>query len=514
MKREEQTVSLRHRVKASPAQGMVDAYFAPAVEAGIKYTFDHEMHIHLAHALMLERQGIVKSADVSRIIRALLDLQQAGPAVLGIDYRQEDMYSYVESFIVKQLGPEVGGRLHTARSRNDLHTTSWRLALRERLLDLLDDLNQLRATELRLAEEHAETVMPGYTHTQHAQPITYGYYLLSAAEMLGRDFTRVKGAFDHCNCCPLGAGALSTTGFPIDRDLTRDWLGFPALVEIAYDGVSCRDDVHEAAASLAVLMTGLSRLATDLQTWNTMEYGLLELADEYSSVSSIMPQKKNPQALEHIRGAAAAVTGALTTVLACSKNTAIADVNDGVSAINVPVLVATDHTRLALRVMDGVLRTATVRPERMRHLAEIGFGTATELADVIVRETGLSFRMAHNIVGEVVRETIASKRTALAITPADLDQVAESLFGRPLGIKPEIIRQALDPMENVRLRTVTGGPAPAVVRDMVSRRRGQLERDCAGIAASRASIADATKRLLEAAQRVAKATSHAASDPA
>ncbi len=507
MEREQPSVSLRHRVKAPPGQDMVDAYFAPAVEAGIKYAFQHEMHIHLAHALMLERQGIVKRGDVSRILRTLLDLQEAGPAALDIDYQQEDLYSYVESFIVKQLGHDVGGRLHTARSRNDLHTTSWRLALRERLLGLLDSLNQLRATELRLADEHAETVMPGYTHTQHAQPITYGYYLLSAAELLGRDFTRVKGALDHCNGCPLGAGALTTTGFPIDRDLVRDWLGFPALVEIAYDGVSSRDDVHEAAASLAVLMTGVSRLATDLQTWNTMEFGMLELADEYSSVSSIMPQKKNPQALEHVKGVAAAVTGALTTVLACSKNTAIADVHDGVSAINVPVLVATDHTRLALRVMDGVLRTATVRPEKMRHLAEVGFGSATELADVIVRETGLSFRMAHNIVGEVVRETIASKRTALAITPADLDRVGESLFSRRLGIDAEILRKALDPMENIQLRTATGGPAPAVVRDMVRRRQGQLEHDRAGIAALRARIVDATNRLLDEAHRVADATS-------
>jgi len=506
MEKEQQSVSFRHRVKAPPTQDMVDAYFAPAVEAGIRYAFEQEMYVHLAHALMLGRQGIVKIADVSRILRTLLDLQQAGPAVLDIDYRQEDMYSYVESFLIKKLGSEVGGRLHTARSRNDLHTTSWRLALRERLLDLLDDLNQLRATELRLAEEHAETVMPGYTHTQHAQPITYGYYLLSAAELLGRDFPRVKGALDHCNCCPLGAGALTTTGFPIDRDLTRDWLGFPALVEIAYDGVSCRDDVPEAAASLAVLMTGVSRLATDLQAWNTMEYGLLELADEYSSVSSIMPQKKNPQALEHVKGVAAFVMGALTTVLACSKNTALADVNDGVSAVNVPVLMATDRSRLALRVMDGVLRTATVRPEKMRHLAEIGFGTATELADVIVRETGLSFRMAHNIVGEVVRETLESKRTALAITSADLDRAGENLFGRPLGIDAEIIRKALDPMENVRLRTVTGGPAPAIVRDMVSRRQGQLERDRSGTAALRARIVDATTRLLDEAQRVANAT--------
>lgn len=503
MSQDEKSVSLRERVKVPPAPALVDSYFAPAVAAGIQYQFEPEMLIHLAHALMLERQGIVRREDVRRIIGVLLALREAGPDALAIDYRQEDLYSYVEAHIVRALGREVGGRLHTARSRNDLHTTSWRLALRARLLDLLDELNRLRATTLALADAHAGTVMPGYTHTQHAQPISLGYYSLTVADLLARDHTRLTQALEHCNCCPLGAGALTTTGFPIDREYVRDLLGFPQLLEVAYDGVSCRDDAHEAVAALAVLMTGTSRLATDLQTWNTLEYGMVELADEYSSVSSIMPQKKNPQAMEHIKALAAHVTGALVTALACSKNTALADVNDGVSALNVPVLEAVDKTRHALRIMDGVLTTLKVRPERMRHLAEIGFGTATELADVIVRETGLSFRMAHNIVGTVVRETLEAGETALAVTSERIDRAARQLFGRTLGIEPEIIRRSLDPMENLKLRTITGGPAPQAVRAMQQARRARLALDEQSVAEVRARAADATRRLLVLARAAA-----------
>lgn len=495
MKTQDPAVSLRERVKSPPAKALVDAYFAPSVAAGIRYQFEPEMRIHLAHAVMLERQRIVAKPDIVRILRVLLDLRSSGPASLGIDYRQEDLYSYVESHIVRTLGPEVGGRLHTARSRNDLHTTSWRLALRTHLVELLQALNALRRTTLELALRHAETVMPGYTHTQHAQPVSLGYYLLTAAEVLGRDCTRLLGALERCDCCPLGAGALTTTGFPIDRQFVADLLGFRELLEIAYDGVSCRDDAHEAVAAATLMMTGLSRLATDLKSWNTMEYGMIELADEYSAVSSIMPQKKNPQALEHIKGAAAKVTGALTTALACSKNTALADVNDGVTALNVPVIEAMHDSRSCLVIMQGVLDTMTVRPARMRHLAEIGFGTATELSDVIVRETGLSFRMAHNIVGKVVREVIEAGRTALDIDADALESASQSLFGRALGISNEVVRNALDPMENIRLRTIVGGPAPVRMQEMVARRATALELDDGTVRATVDRTARADERL-------------------
>ena len=249
-------------------------------------------------------------------------------------------------------------------------------------------------------------------------------------------------------------------------------------------------------------MTNLTRLGTDLLAWNTLEYGFIELADEYSSVSSIMPQKKNPQAIEYLRAAAAHCTGALTTVLACVKNTSLADVNDGVTAPNAPTLDSIERCAQALRVVDGVLQTMTVRPQAMRRAAEVGFGSATELADVIVRETGLSFRMAHNIVGRVVRETISAGRTAMEITAADVDEAAMALFGRTLSLRPEAIRGALDPEQNLRERTVTGGPAPDMVRAMIDRREAALAADGSGLAAVAARWDAGTAELLAEVERL------------
>lgn len=493
-------VQLRERVKAPPAQALVDAYYAPAVANSIKYVFSPEMRVHLAHALMLAETGIVGRADIARILPVLLDLRAKGAGVLAIDYSQEDLYSYVERHVVKALGPDVGGRFHTGRSRNDLNVTSWRLALRDRLLALLGDLGRLQSTMLDLADRYKTAVMPGYTHTQHAQPISLGYYLLAAGDVLARDYTRLAGALAHCNLSPLGAGALTTTGFPIDREGVARRLGFGGLVEIAYDAASSRDDVHETAAALAILMTGLSRLAADLQSWNTAEFGFIELADQFSSVSSIMPQKKNPQALEYAKAAAAHVTGALTVVLAASKNTSFSDVNDGVSSINVPVLEAVDKTRFALAVMAGVLETMTVHPEVMAKAAADGFGTATELADVVVRESGLSFRMAHNIVGRVVREAIEAGRTAPEITSADLDRAAETLFQRSLGIPADAVRRALDPAANLATRTVVGGPAAGEIDRLMGVRRRALAaaQEATNTVAARATAAEAA--LVQAAE--------------
>lgn len=499
-------VSLRERVKSPPAQAMVDSYFVPAVAAGIRYQFTGEMRVHLAHALMLLECGIVAKEDIAEIVRVLLDLETSGPQVLTIDYRQEDLYSYIERYIVEKLGPETGGRLHTGRSRNDLHTTSWRLSLRTRLLHLIDAVNVFRGTLLDMAEKHVDTVMPGYTHTQHAQPISLGYYLLSANDMVERDFRRLSGALGCCDRSPLGSGALATTGFPIDREMTARLLGFAGLVEIGYDGVSIRDDLQEAVGALAILMTGISRIATDLQTWNTMEFGFLELDDAYSSVSSIMPQKKNPQALEHVKAVAAMAIGTLNMVLAASKNTALADVNDGVTAGNAPAIEMIEKATRGVLVFEGALRTLTVKPEVMLRSAEIGFGTATELADIIVRETGMSFRMAHNVVGRVVREAIENGKTAMAITTADLDEASNALFGHALAIGEEIVRKALDPAENLKSRTVTGGPAPERMREMIGGRKATFGEDKTRIAGIRQRIADADSELDAAARKVAGET--------
>jgi argininosuccinate lyase len=327
--------------------------------------------------------------------------------------------------------------------------------------------------------------------------------------VLARDHLRLWGTLLHADLCPLGAGALTTTAWPLDRALTAELLGFAAPLEIAYDAVASRDDALEAASALAVLATFLSRLATDLQAWSTWEYGFLELADRHSAVSSIMPQKKNPVALEHIKAAAGMVGGALAAALACTKNTGFADVNDAVTAVNEPVLDAATRSRRILALLGEVLEGLTLNPARMAQAAAEGFGSATELADVIARETGLSFRMAHNIVALVVRRALEAGRSADRIRSADLDAAAEALFGRALGIPEAAVRQALDPAENIRARTLPGGPAPATMRAMLAARRAALAADHEAVAAAERRIAAARARSLTMARALgARALGH------
>ncbi|MDO9707430.1 argininosuccinate lyase [Paracraurococcus lichenis] len=472
-----EAANLRERVKEPPSALLVESYYRPAVARAQAQVFDHEMWAHCAHGLMLERQGIVARDAIAACLREVLEMAAEGPESVPVDHRSEDLYSYVERRIIQALGPDTGGRLHTGRSRNDLNATTWRMALRAHLIEVQRVLLALRGTLLRLAETHADTVMPGYTHAQHAQPVTFGYWLLSAADVLARDRARLSGALARADLCPLGAGALTTTAFPLDRDLAAELLGFAAPLEIAYDAVSSRDDALEAAAALAVLATFLSRLSTDLMAWSTWEYGFLELADRHCAVSSIMPQKKNPAALEHIRAAAGMVQGALAAALGCTKNTAFADVNDAVTAVNEPVLDAATRTRRILALMEEVFAGLTLHPGRMAQAAAEGFGTATELADVIVRESGLSFRMAHNIVAQVVREALEAGLSADRIRSADLDRAAAALLGRPLRIPEAAVAAALDPAANIRARTVRGGPAPTEMARMLAARRTDLDRD-------------------------------------
>jgi argininosuccinate lyase len=384
-----------------------------------------------------------------------------------------------------------------------LDVTKWRMTLRTAMLATLERLLDMRDAVLEGASRYADMVMPGYTHSQHAQPVTFGYYLLGFADVLARDFSRGFAALSRTNCSPLGAAALTTTSFPLDREWTAAALGFEGLVEVAYDAVSSRDDAHETAAAMAILMTGLSRLATDLQAWSTMEYGMVELGDQHSAVSSIMPQKKNPAALEHIKAEAAQITGYLVAALASSKNTAYGDVSDGVTGTADPSLDAVLRTGRVLRLFAEVLGALTLAPDRMRHLAAIGFGTATELADVIVSATGLSFRMAHNIVANVVTEAIEQGRTADTITAGELDAASTLLFGRTLGLDPAVVTAALDPAGNVRRRRVTGGPAPDTLAAMVAARVASLAVDRDALQRVGSFVRDARARVFAAARPVA-----------
>ena len=489
-------VNLRERLKKPPSAVFVDTYFSGKVSKDLKYNFDSEMEIHFAHGLMLAKQKIVSARDLKKILKLVLQIHTRGPDVLDIDFKLEGLYSYTERYIVSKLGPEVGGRLHTGRSRNDMHTTAWRMAMREEMLKILALLLKLRGTVLKLAKKHTKTVMPGFTHSQHAQPITLGYYLLTVADLFGRDFARLLGSLGHTDQCPLGAGALTTTAFPLDRNYVAKALGFAKPMEVAYDAVSNRDDALEATAALSILMTNISRLAFDLQAWNTFEYRFIETGDEHSSVSSIMPQKKNPAALEHIKAVAGMVSGAFTATSACVKNTSLSDVADGVTALNEPALEACSKTADILHLLEEVLGAITVNKDVMLKSAEIGFGSATELSDVIVRETGLSFRMAHNIVGTVVRNTVEKGGIATDIRSADLDDASNKLFGKPLGMSEQSLSGALDPAKNIEVREMLGGPGLNQMAAMIKGRMIQLRNDNSTVAATRRRVIKARDKLI------------------
>lgn len=500
-----EAVSMRERVKLPPSPTMIEAVWKPKIDKSLHQGFHNELWIHLVHAQMLAKQKIISQEHFAAISDALVKLSDSGPDALEIDFTIEDLYSYTERYLARMLGPDVGGRLHTGRSRNDLNVTTSRMVLRDMMLDVMASFGTLRDVVLDLAERHCEVVMPGYTHWQHAQPITLGYYFLSYHDVLGRDWQRCIAALRNTNKSPLGGGALAGTSHPIDRDFTARALAFDGLIESCYDAVSSRDDGHETAAALAMLMTGMSRLAVDLQTWSTLEYAFVELGDEHSSVSSIMPQKKNPICMEILKADVARVTGAITATLAASKNTTFAEISDGVSGVDEPAFEAAFITARNLKLMAEVLTKMTIFPERMLASARVGFGTATELADVIVTQAGLSFRMAHNIVATVVSKAIEEGRRADQITAADVSAASHALFGKPLELDEETLTGALDPQENVARRAITGGPAPKVVREMIARRRAGLRADLSEVSALAELVADKRASALEAARSLASA---------
>jgi argininosuccinate lyase len=488
-------VQLRERVREKPGEDLVRHFNAPKFDRQLREAFDPQMQIHFAHTLMLTRQGIVRPEDARAILGVLRDINAAGPSGLGRDPGLEDMYSHIERALIRRVGPDVGGRMHTGRSRNDLGVTTDRLVLRAQVLDLFERLLAFQRTLLELAEAHVETVMPGLTHSQHAQIITLGYYFAAFGDLIWRDLERLEAAYGRVNRNPLGAAALTTTGFPLDRQLTTGHLGFDGLVENGYDAIVARDDATETAAAVALLMTHISRLSEDLWMWSTLEFGYIELADRYCSVSSIMPQKKNPGVLEKVKGLSAHAIGDAMAAFASVKNVSFSECGDAQEGGNEPLADAIDATLATLEIYVGVLTTMSVRKERLRHLAEIGFSTMTELADVIVREKGMSFRMAHNIVGKTVQRAVDEGLSAMQVTTAMLDESARELFGHDLGLSEAALRRALDPWENVVVRKVTGGPAPDEMARMLGNARARLDAADARQRGRRASIAGARERL-------------------
>ncbi|WP_279482094.1 argininosuccinate lyase [Aureimonas sp. SK2] len=420
----------------------------------------------IAHAEMLGSQGIISPADAAEIRRGLETIRtEIDEGRFAFSKAREDIHMNVEARLAELIGP-AAGRLHTARSRNDQVAVDFRLFVKGAATDLDRALRALQEALLARAEEHAATVMPGFTHLQAAQPVTFGHHCLAYVEMAARDRGRVQDAIRRMDESPLGAAALAGTGFPIDRHRTAEALGFREPTRNSLDSVSDRDYALEFLAAASICATHLSRLAEEIVIWSTPQFDFVRLSDAFSTGSSIMPQKKNPDAAELVRAKTGRIAGSLVALLTIMKGLPLSYSKD-MQEDKEQVFDAVDSLALALAAMTGMVSDLQVNAAKMRAAAGAGFSTATDLADWLVRELGLPFREAHHVTGRVVA-LAEERRVALEDLPLSDLQGVEPRIG-------EEIYSVLSVDASVASRTSYGGTAPDGVRAQVRAWRERLD---------------------------------------
>ncbi|MGB9940173.1 argininosuccinate lyase [Methanosarcina sp.] len=489
--------NILRRGRLEAAQDEEILRYTSSMEAD-RWIFDADIAVDLAHTVMLKEQGIINREDCSKILSGLLKIREEGMEKLDFSY--EDIHISLESRLIDLVGEDVGGRMHSGRSRNDEVATCIRLALREELTGLLEEIHELRQTLLTLARKHTDTLMPGFTHLQHAQPTTLAHHLCAHETALGRDFDRVQDAYSRVNLCPLGAAAFASTGFNLNRKRTLELLGFAGLLENSMDAVSSRDFLIECASGFTNLMINLSRMAEELVIWSSSEFNFIELDDMYASTSSIMPQKKNPDTAELMRGKTGVAVGALMSLITICKGLPLS-YNRDLQEATPNIWRSVETVRASVRIMEGMIRTMKVRPEVLAAQSVAGFTTATELADTFVRETGIPFRTAHQIVGMLAREM---ERPTLE----KIDSVAEIVLGESLssrGLTEKMVKEALNPVSNIKRRKIAGGPAPEEMRSYLLRRQTELELNRQEIATLKDITDSAFENLLAVVNEYRKA---------
>ena len=459
------------------------------------------VQVNIAHTIMLAESGIISKKDASALLRALVSLHQGGMSKLDLRDELEDIHMAVEEFVVRRAGEKIGGKLNTAKSRNDQVAAAIRLALRKRLLEVGEELLGLIDAMIALAEKNVETVMPGYTHLQIAEPTTFAHYLLAYCSALLRDVDRVFGAYELTNSCPMGACAFASTSFPINLARVANLLGFKRIDENTMDAVSSRDFALQTMGDLAILMIDLSRLSEELSLWTSLEFDMIEMSDEFVSTSSIMPQKRNPVVAEMARAKTGRVVGNLAGALSLLK--ALPQAYDLDLQELTPLLWnSVDEVSTSVGVLKRLIGAIKPKKEVMRERAERGFSVATELADTLVREAGLSFRDAHSVVGRLVARAIEDDKSTKELTVDDLRKASREVLGREISLRPEKWKAALDVDSCVASRAALGGPAPKSVRKQLKSFRLKSKQRSIIIKHWRNAINDSEVKLLKEARRM------------
>jgi len=424
--------------------------------------FDHKMYKEdiegsIAHAKMLAKQHIIEKDDESKIIFGLNSiLKDIENGSLEFDPNAEDIHMFIESELTKRID-QSGKKLHTARSRNDQVALDIRMYLKKQVIEIKQNLKNLIYTLLEKAKENTETIMPGYTHMQRAQPITFAHHLMAYIEMFKRDIERLTETYGRIDTCPIGSCALAGTTYNLDRDFEAKELGFSKITNNSLDGVSDRDFIIELLADISIIMMHLSRISEEIILWSSWEFKFVELDDAFSTGSSIMPQKKNPDITELIRGKTGRVYGSLMGMLTVMKGTPLA-YNKDMQEDKELVFDAIDTVNLSLSTIEPLIKTMTVLKENMKAAAEKGFINATDCADYLV-EKGLPFRDAYKVVGNIVKYCIENNTT--------LEKLDLSVYKQFNHVFEQDVYQAIDLINCVNKRNVIGGPAKEQVEKQI-----------------------------------------------
>ncbi len=438
--------------------------FVEAFTASIDFDqrlYHQDIRGSMAHARMLGRQGIISHEDVDKIVHGLKDiLEQIERGSFDFSVALEDIHMNIEARLSQRIG-EAGKRLHTGRSRNDQVALDLRLYLRDEVVTIITYLDLLVDALLDKAEQHIDVVMPGFTHLQSAQPILFAHHMMAYVEMFKRDKGRMEDCLQRINVLPLGAGALAGTTFPIDREYVAEQLDFPEVTRNSLDSVSDRDFALEFLADASILMMHLSRFSEELIIWSTSSFMFVELSDSFCTGSSIMPQKKNPDVPELVRGKTGRVYGNLMALLTVMKALPLA-YNKDMQEDKEPIFDTIDTVKGSLKIFADMIREMKIRSDRMGAAAGSGFSTATDVADYLVR-TGLPFRDAHEVVGKVVAYCVAHNKELTELTQDEWRQ-----FSQNLG---DDIAEYITVMASVNARDVIGGTAQNRVLDEIRRSR-------------------------------------------
>ncbi|MFC3745100.1 argininosuccinate lyase [Paenibacillus sp. GCM10012306] len=446
-----------------PGKTYVEAVLEPAYNHAKQELLLPMIAVHKAHLVMLFEQSLLSKQDATNIAKALLGIDREQLRQGSYNGQFEDLFFEVEDKLLK-LSDNSSSNLHLARSRNDMGIAIYRITLRQKLLRTLSSALELNASLLSFAGKHTDTIFIAHTHTQQAQPTTIAHYIAAVSDSLVRDVRRLQAAYANCNLSSLGAAALTTSGFDINRERVAELLAFDGLIENSYDAVSGTDYVAEIASGTQLAAINLGRFAQELLLWCTQEFAVAKVAAPFVQISSIMPQKRNPVSIEHIRSLLSSIAGTSQTVLTMIHNTPFGDIVDTEDDLQPYAWKSLDTLEAVYRLLSKVIDSLEINNDVLHRRAAASFATVTELADTLVREEGIPFRSAHSIVSKLVSQAVEQGQGARDLSLEALNEIAIATIGVPLTLSEEKLKLALDPEHFVHVRKLRGGPSPVEIK--------------------------------------------------